>query len=60
MGRMPEPPPTGSPERKASREVVPRDDDLGSKPDMMEEVGDTLPFRTANAPELGFGEEPWG
>jgi hypothetical protein len=53
---MPEPPPTGSPERSTSKEVVPREDDLGSKPDMMEDVGDTLPFRTAKELELGFGD----
>jgi hypothetical protein len=59
IGRMPEPPPTGSPERKASKEVVPRDDDLGSNPDIIEEVGDVLPFRPTNDAELGF-EDPWG
>ena len=51
---MPEPPPTGSPDLKASKEVVPNDADLGSNPEIIEEVGDTLPFRPKLADDWGY------
>ena len=56
---MPEPPPTGSPDLNCSRVVVPNDDDLGSNPDMIDDVGETLPFRPANELAAGFADD-WG
>jgi hypothetical protein len=53
MGKIPEPPPTGSPDLKASRDVVPKDEDLGSKPEIMDEVGETLPFLPIFAEDCG-------
>jgi len=51
IGRIPDPPPTGSPDLKASKDVVPGDP-LGSNPEIIDDVGDARLFRAKGFDKL--------